>query len=505
MIKTKALFSRALAPALAVSLLCGAVTLNAADTSDSFCQSAGAENNFDCSQSQNFQANQKDIDAKLTELNRWLQDEELSQKGTQANTSQPQSGKLKEKIAFNSQLLASELKQARKLQSQGNTQAAFDQVDNYLINNPKDPNGWLLYGTSLMNQNKLDAAADIFNKLIQLYPDSPEPYNNLAAVYARQGKNDQAVDTLLQAFDTHPSYAQVQANLKAVYATLATQAYNRALDLDKSSDPARANLAILDQVYQTPGAAPQAHISGSKPQTQQISETATPKQQTLVKPATEITEPVIEERDVSEGIVPVIDDKPVNETSVASTQKNDDKSESSTVAVVATTEPATTQTSISEPATSEETTISEGSSSEQIVSKADSSEAAPVTGTAIVQSTSELTDQVNADIEVLINGWANAWSSQNVQDYLGFYTAQYSPSSEVTHEEWVWGRNKRLSKPTFIKVDISDISLAKMENDKIRSVFKQTYQSNTYKDSVYKTLIFTKENGTWKIMTETTL
>ncbi|WP_170167515.1 tetratricopeptide repeat protein [Amphritea balenae] len=497
MIKTKALFNRALVPTLAVSLLCSAVTLNAADTSDSFCQSAGAENNFDCSQSQNFQANQKDIDAKLNELNRWLQDEELSQAGTQANISQPQSGKLKEKIAFNSQLLASELKQARKLQSQGNTQAAFDQVDNYLINNPKDPNGWLLYGTSLMNQNKLDAAADIFNKLIQLYPDSPEPYNNLAAVYARQGKNDKAVDTLLQAFDTHPSYAQVQANLKAVYATLATQAYNRALDLDKSSDPARANLAILDQVYQAPGAAPQ---------TLQISETATPKQQPLVKPATEITEPVIEERDISEGIVPVIDDKPVNETSVAITQKNDDKSDSSTVAVVATTEPATTQTSISEPGTPEETTTLEGSSSELTASKEDSSEAAaPVTGTAIVQSTSELTDQINADIEVLINGWANAWSSQSVQDYLGFYTSQYSPSSEVTHEEWVWGRNKRLSKPTFIKVDISDISLAKMENDKIRSVFKQTYQSNTYKDSVYKTLIFTKENGSWKIMTETTL
>lgn len=451
--------TRKLTLALAIGVLTGSVSVSAASQQDSFCQSAGAKNGYDCSKSQTFQANQDDIEAKLNELNRWMADEEQAQSAMPLKKNQPESDKLRQKIEFNAQLLATELKQAKQLQSKGDLQGAFNQVNHYLVSNPKDPNGWLLYGISLINQNKLNEAADIFRKLSHLYPDSPEPYNNLAVVYARQGDNDKAVEVLLQAFETNPSYAQVQSNLKTVYSAMATQAYNRALDLNSSNKkPDRVSLGILDQVYQP--ALPQTVLATATPQpvrpvAKPVVKAAAPSQATVsTKPAAKL---IIEERDQSEGTVPTpIADKPATD-------------------VIASAKPvAITKT----------------------VAKAELKNKAGEV----------LSEPVRAEILQTITNWATSWSAQNVPAYLDFYTDSYSPDpASVSHKQWVWGRQQRLSKPSFIKVVISDISLAEAGDGKVRSVFRQKYQSDTYQDDVYKTLTLTQENGIWKILTETTL
>ncbi|MDO6564423.1 tetratricopeptide repeat protein [Amphritea sp. 1_MG-2023] len=442
--------------ALAIGLLTGSVSVSAADQKDSFCQSAGAKNGYDCQKSQTFQASQLDIEAKLKELNRWMADEEKVQNASPIKKNLPESDKLRQKIEFNAELLASELKHAKTLQDKGDLKGAFDQVNDYLVSNPKDPNGWLLYGISLINQNKLKEAADIFSKLSHLYPDAPEPYNNLAVVYARQGDNDQAVEVLLEAFETHPSYAQVQTNLKAVYSALATQAYNRALDLD-NKQPARADLGILDQVYQPlsaqtlVAAAPQSTPQAA-PQTVAVATTSVTSQPSVT--VTTPSELIIEERDKSQGTVPA----------------------------TITTEPAIV--SAKQPITPNR-------------------EVKPESHSNVVAGLSE---PVRAEIQQIISNWASSWSAQDVSAYLNFYTDSYTPdATNITHRQWVWGRQQRLSKPSFIKVVITDVSLAEAGEDKIRAVFRQRYQSNTYQDDVYKTLTLTQQNGAWKIQTETTL
>ena len=455
--------TRKLTLGLAIGLLTGSISVGAAQQSNSFCQSAGEENDYDCAKAETFQANQSDIEAKLRELNRWMTDEQQTQSGKLATPDQPDSDKLREKIKFNSKLLASELKQAQKLQSKGDLKGAFDQVNDYLVTNPKDPNGWLLYGISLINQNKLNEAADLFSKLINLYPDSPEPYNNLAVVYARQGNNDKAVETLLKAFDTHPSYAQVQTNLKTVYAALATQAYNRALNLDNDNKAPRADLGVLDQVYQPVSTQTILATATTVAKPQQVAIVTQP--QVAVAPApvpAANTKLVIEERDESEGVVPV---QPPEEPAA----------EANPTDIAA----ANTQTT-TEP----------------------QSEA--VSGTETTKS-SVLSDAVITEVLAVISNWATAWASQDVSSYLDFYTADYTPGAGVTHKQWVRGRQIRLSKPSFINVDISDISLAEAGNGNVRSVFRQKYQSDTYQDEVYKTLTLTRVNGHWKIATETTL
>lgn len=456
--------------AIAVGLLSYNAASYAAEDS-SYCLSAGSENNYACDKAIRIETSQADINAKLNELNRWLKDEELARISPQSQTSQPTSEDLRAKIESNAELLADELKQAKALQASGNHQGAFDQVNSYLGNNPKDPNAWLIYGVSLMNQNKLAEATDIFTKLIQLYPDAPEPYNNLAAVHARQGDNEKAVEVLLEAFETHPSYAQVQQNLKSVYAALATQAYNRALDLDDTQAPARAKLAVLDQVYAAqPIPQPAATITPSPAETKAMPVTET---EPSAPPISQPAELVIEERDVSEGIVPVYDDE----------------SETVEQPVIAASTPVA-EPAIAAPA---ETVVATAPAVAEPVNQAE-----PETPSVLDEST-------RADIEQLIIGWASAWSQQDVMSYLNFYTYGYSPSQDVTHRQWRQGRDKRLTKPAFIKVTVSDISLAQMDDGGVRTVFRQAYQSNTYEDVVYKTLIFRQQQDGWKIATETTL
>ena len=467
--------TRKLTLAVAIGLLTGSMTVSAADQPESFCQSAGAENDYNCAKTSSFQASQSDINSRLNALNNWLEDEEKALSTPLVTTKSPNSKNLRDKIKFNSQLLATELKQAKALQKKGDFKGAFNKVNNYLSSNPKDPNGWLLYGISLINQNKLDEANDVFSRLVQLYPESPEPYNNLAVVHARRGENDKAVEVLLQAFETHPSYAQVQTNLKAVYATLATQAYNRALNLDSTTRIHRANLGILDQVY-NPAPAAQTVIASA--QTSVVSQpvmVATTAAKTSEKQSTEL---IIEERKVSEGSVPDIKvEQPIPQ--VATT-------ETTPIAETPKVEAAPVATPV-------------------VIASADSSEPSEVQTAPETNNAPLLSDDVHNELQQLITNWASSWSAQNVEAYLDFYSGEYSPDPKVTHKQWEWGRHKRISKPAFIKIMVSDISLAEAGNGKIRSVFRQTYQSDTYQDEVYKTLILALEKGQWKITTESTL
>lgn len=469
--------TRKLTLAVAIGLLTGSMAVSGADQPESFCQNAGAKNDYDCTKAPEFQANQSDIDSRLKALNNWLEDEEQALTTPLVTTEKPDSDRLREKIKFNSQLLAAELKQAKKLQNKGDLKGAFTKVNSYLASNPKDPNGWLLYGISLINQNKLDEAADVFSRLVQLYPESPEPYNNLAVVHARKGENDKAVEVLLQAFETHPSYAQVQTNLKTVYATLATQAYNRALNLDSTAQSRRANLGILDQVYNP---APTQIIIAAAAQPPAVNKPVVIADTTNKASETQLSDLVIEERQVSEGSVPTIAAEQAA-TQVATTETSQTVEaaplkvpEIETPAVVSSVESSTQN----EPQTS---SVAEAGN-------------APL-----------LSDAVRGELQQLITNWATSWSAQNVEAYLDFYTGEYSPDPKVTHKQWEWGRHKRISKPAFIKIEVSDISLAEAGNGKVRSVFRQTYQSDTYQDKVYKTLILAQENGQWKIAIETTL
>ncbi|MCX7192037.1 MAG: tetratricopeptide repeat protein [Proteobacteria bacterium] len=144
---------------------------------------------------------------------------------------------------------ADEMQDATQLFKQGQQVAALSKVNNFLVNKPRDAQGRFLKGLILTEQAKIADAIKIFSDLTQDYPELPEPYNNLAVLYASQGQYDKAKSALEMAIRTHPSYATAHENLGDIYAKMASQAYDRALQLDSSNTATQTKLAMIQDLF----------------------------------------------------------------------------------------------------------------------------------------------------------------------------------------------------------------------------------------------------------------
>ncbi len=158
-------------------------------------------------------------------------------------------------IGFAVPALADNLPEVQRLIKQGQYPQALEKVDSYLSSKPKDAQGRFLKGLILTEMNKPTEAIAVFTKLSEDYPELPEPYNNLAVLYAQQKQYDKARSALEMAIRTHPSYAIAYENLGDVYAKLATQAYDKAFQLDSSNTMAQNKLALIRDLVSTSGSA----------------------------------------------------------------------------------------------------------------------------------------------------------------------------------------------------------------------------------------------------------
>jgi tetratricopeptide (TPR) repeat protein len=142
-----------------------------------------------------------------------------------------------------------ELQEAQQLLKQGQVDRALERVDQYLKTKPRDARGRFLRGILLTEQNKPQEAIKVFTELTQDYPELPEPYNNLAVLHASQGQYDKARAALEMAIRTHPSYATAHENLGDIYAKMASQAYDKALQLDKGNQGAQTKLNLIKDLF----------------------------------------------------------------------------------------------------------------------------------------------------------------------------------------------------------------------------------------------------------------
>lgn len=144
---------------------------------------------------------------------------------------------------------ADDIEDANKLFKQGQRSQALDKVNDYLANKPKDAQARFLKGLILTEQGKTADAIKIFSALTDDYPDLPEPYNNLAVLYAGQGQYDKAKLLLEMAISTHHSYTTAHENLGDIYAKMASQAYDRALQLDHGNAATQTKLAMIQNLF----------------------------------------------------------------------------------------------------------------------------------------------------------------------------------------------------------------------------------------------------------------
>ncbi|HEX6691844.1 MAG TPA: tetratricopeptide repeat protein [Burkholderiales bacterium] len=158
---------------------------------------------------------------------------------------------------------ADDMQDASRMLKAGQHQQALERVNKVLAAKPRDPQARFLKGLILTDQGNTREAIDVFTKLTQDYPELPEPYNNLAVIYAAQGQYDKARVALEQSIRTHPSYATAYENLGDVYAKLASQAYDKALQIDSTNKGAQNKLSLVRELVG--GGAPTQVAVAQKP------------------------------------------------------------------------------------------------------------------------------------------------------------------------------------------------------------------------------------------------
>ena len=120
----------------------------------------------------------------------------------------------------------------------------------------------------------------------------------------------------------------------------------------------------------------------------------------------------------------------------------------------------------------------------------------------ILSYRSEVRVTFHAEIKAVLQKWKTAWSDKNPDVYLDQYAKTFVPESSVSFTEWSEYRRNRLLAPKFIHVSIDGIDITDHKNGLVSAAFKQTYSSNTFKDSVQKILTLKKSAARWKIIKE---
>jgi len=342
-------------------------------------------------------------------------------------------------LCFSLTAHADEVQDINKLFKQGQHEQALQRINTYLAGKPKDAQARFLKGLILTEQGKTNDAIRTFSELTEDYPELPEPYNNLAVLYASQSQYDKAKVALEMAIRTHPSYATAHENLGDIYAKMASQAYDRALQLDRSNTTTQTKLALIKDLF-TSGTAgggklgktthPGTALSAAKPQP-------------AAEPAT--------------GTPPAASG--VTHTATSAPDK------------VAATAPATTLAS---------------STSADAGQKA-SEKPAPFN---------------NNEVLKVVHEWAAAWSSKNVKRYLAFYAEDFKTPGGESRNDWEAQRRERISKPKSIHVSISDPKVKLIDGSHASVSFRQSYRASHLKTSSSKTLVLVKSGGNWLIQEE---
>jgi tetratricopeptide (TPR) repeat protein len=341
-------------------------------------------------------------------------------------------------LSFSLNGMADEVQDANKLFKQGQLDQALSKVDAYLVTKPKDAQARFLKGLIVNEQGKPMEAIGIFTELTNDYPELPEPYNNLAVLYAGQGQYEKAKVALEMAIRTHPSYATAHENLGDIYAKMASQAYDRALQLDKSNTGTQTKLALIRDLFDKGARAaktPTVTLADAAPVI--AAQPAVPAAQP-VAPAAVVRKPEVV------AAVPVV----------------------SAVASVA---PIKTETP-----------------------------PAPVSVPAKVTPAPD----VNAEVLQATRDWAKAWSSKNVKQYLSFYAREFKTPDGQARSAWEALRKDRLTKPKSIQVGLSNLKVTVIDAQQAQVTFVQNYRASHFKSADRKTLVWIKRDNRWMIAEE---
>jgi tetratricopeptide (TPR) repeat protein len=102
-----------------------------------------------------------------------------------------------------------------------------------------------------------------------------------------------------------------------------------------------------------------------------------------------------------------------------------------------------------------------------------------------------------------LDQWRAAWANQDIQSYLNFYhSKEFVPKDGMRYSVWEESRHRSLKRPKFIKIGFDDVQVVQLDKNLVRTRFLQKYESNSFKDSVYKVVLWQLDGTQWKIVQE---
>ena len=106
-----------------------------------------------------------------------------------------------------------------------------------------------------------------------------------------------------------------------------------------------------------------------------------------------------------------------------------------------------------------------------------------------------------AKVTAAIEGWARAWSSKDVKGYLGAYAPDFEVPGGEERATWEKQRAERIQKPKSIEVGVKVQSL-QVSGSEATATIRQSYKSDTLKNTTTKTLRLVKSGERWLIKQE---
>lgn len=352
-------------------------------------------------------------------------------------------------------LAPAESGEIQRLIKDGQHTQALKLIDESLAKNPKDPQMRFRRGVALSMLDRKPEALAVFQKLVDDHPDMPAPYNNIAVIYGAQGDYEKARQALERAIRTNPAYATAYQNLGDVYAQLASQAYTKALQLDKADASVQPKLALLRELTAGPNTVPPPAPPAvpAKP----VGRTPAPAPAPVAQVA---PPPPPAPAPAPVALAPVPAPKPVAPPAPAPVPSK----------------PAPAAASAAAP------------------KPAGPPPPAPAPAPAVASAST-------GDVESAVRAWAAAWSKRDMPDYFAAYTPEFSGQSG-SRKSWEQDRRDRIASRKQIKVELADLRVT-VEGDHATAKFKQVYSSDALSVTSRKTLQLVRSNGRWLIRQET--
>ena len=107
-----------------------------------------------------------------------------------------------------------------------------------------------------------------------------------------------------------------------------------------------------------------------------------------------------------------------------------------------------------------------------------------------------------AAILKVIDRWAKAWSDLDVDNYIACYSDVYVPANYSSNKVWQQSRRDRFKNQKWVKLGLTGMVLTIRGNASYAVEFTQKYESDTYRDSTRKELLFKSGAGGWEIVEE---